>query len=79
MDTSHIRHPLCQDGLIGDAWTHGFSAAGRKIANGQNYNIGTAEVGSKVVAEPRSTRAELSRRAGGPKLLNEEMLIAYGE
>jgi len=36
-------------------------------------------VGLEVVAEPRGTRAELSRRAGGRELLSEEMLIAYGE
>jgi len=37
------------------------------------------EVGLEVVAEPRGTRAELSRRAGGRELSSEEMVIAYGE
>jgi len=38
MDTSHIRHPLCQDGLIGAASIHDLNSAEREIANGQNYN-----------------------------------------
>jgi len=36
-------------------------------------------MGLEVVAEPRSTRAEFSRRAGGREISSEEMLIAYRE
>jgi len=39
MDTSHIRHPLYQDGLIGVASTHGLNSVVREIVNEQNYNI----------------------------------------
>jgi len=41
MDTSHIRHPLCQDGLIGANSIHGLNPADREIANGQNHNTVT--------------------------------------
>jgi len=79
MDTSSIRHPLCQDGLIGATLTHGLNPAEKELANGQNHSIDAVEGGSEVVAEQRSARAELSRRAGGRELSSEEMLIAYGE
>jgi len=36
-------------------------------------------VGSEVVAEPRSVRAEASRRTKGREMSSEEMLIAYEE
>jgi len=79
MDTSNVRSPFWREATIGDTLTHGLVSTEGEISNGQNYNIGTAEVGSEVVAEPRSARAELSRRAGGRELSSEEMLIAYGE
>jgi len=79
MDISHILHPLCLDGLIGATSIHGLNSVEREIANGQNYNSGTTEVGPEVVAVPRSVRAELSRRAGGRELSSEEMQIAYGK
>jgi len=79
MDITSVRHPLRQDSSTGATSTHGLYIAGREMAIGQNYNIGTAEVGFEVVAEPRSTRTELSRRAGGRELSSEDMLIAYGE
>jgi len=79
MDITSVRHPLRLERSTGATSTHGFNIAGREMAIGQKHNIGTAEVGFEVVAEPRSTRAELSRRAGGCKLSSEEMLIAYGE
>jgi len=41
MDTSNIRHPLCQEGPNGVSSTHGQSVAGREIANGQNHNMNT--------------------------------------
>jgi len=41
MDTSHIRHPLCQNGLIGVVSTHGLSSVIREIGNEQNYNNST--------------------------------------
>jgi len=74
MDISHIRHPLCQNVL-----THGLNSLVREIGNEQNYNSGTAEVGLEAVAESRSARTEVSRRAGGRELSSEEMMIAYGE
>jgi len=76
MDISHIRHPLCPDGLKGATSTHGLDSVERELANGQNYNSVTAEVGSEVVAEPRCARAESSRKAGARELSNEELLIA---
>jgi len=79
MDISHIGHPLCQNGLIGVVSTHGLNLVVREIGNEQNYNSGTAEVGLEAVAESRSARTEVSRRAGGRELSNEEMMIAYGE
>jgi len=79
MDTSQLRHPLRQDSTNGATSTHGLNLTERETSQGQNHNIGTAEVGFEVVAEPRSARAELSRRAGGRELSSEEMLIAYGE
>jgi len=79
MDISHIQHPLHPEGLNGATLTHGLDLFGRKSANGQNYNIDTAEVRSEVVAEPKSARIESSRRAGARELSSAEMLIAYGE
>jgi len=79
MDNYNIRYPLCQDRINGAASTHGLNMVGKKIANGQNRNTGTAEVGSEVVAEPRGARAEASRRTEGRKMLSEEMLMAYEE
>jgi len=37
------------------------------------------EVGLEAVAESRSARTEVSKRAGGRELSNEEMMIAYAE
>jgi len=39
MDISHIRHPLCQNGLIGVVSTQGPNSVVREIGNEQNYNI----------------------------------------
>jgi len=39
MDTSNIRHPLCQESSNGATSTHGLNIEGRKIAKGQNHNI----------------------------------------
>jgi len=54
-DTSQIRHPLCQDGLIGVASTHGLNSTEREIVNEQNYNTmmgcsATGLIGQRVVA-----------------------------
>jgi len=38
MDTSNIRHPLCQESTNGVTSTHGFNIASRKIAIEQNHN-----------------------------------------
>jgi len=38
MDISHIRHPLCQNGLVGVVSTHGLNSVVREIGNDQNYN-----------------------------------------
>jgi len=79
MDTSQLRHPLRQNGTNGATSTHGLKLTEKKTSQGQNHNIGTAEVGFEVVAEPRSARAEFLRRAGGRELSSKEMLIAYGK
>jgi len=73
MDITSVRHLLRQESSTRATSTHGLHIAGKKISIGQNHNIGTAEVGFEVVAEPRNTRAELSRRAGGHELSSEEM------
>jgi len=38
MDISHIRRPLCPDGLNGATSTHGLTPVERRLSNGQNYN-----------------------------------------
>jgi len=38
MDTSRIRRPLDQDGLVSVALTHGLSSAGREVVEMQNHN-----------------------------------------
>jgi len=38
MDTSRIRLPLDQDGLVSVALTHGLSSAGRESVEMQNHN-----------------------------------------
>jgi len=38
MDTSRIRLPLDQDGLVRVALTHGLSSAGRESVEMQNHN-----------------------------------------
>jgi len=38
MDTSNIRHPLCQDGPNGVTSTHGFNIASMEIAIERNHN-----------------------------------------
>jgi len=38
MDTSRIRRPLDQDGLVSAALTHGLGTAGRESAEAQNHN-----------------------------------------
>jgi len=79
MDTSQLRHLLRYDGTNGATSTPGLNLIEGETSQGQNYNIGTAKMGFEVVAEPRSGRAEVSRRTGGRELSSEEMLIAYGE
>jgi len=38
MDISHIRHPLCQNGLVGVVSTHDLNSVVREIDNDQKYN-----------------------------------------
>jgi len=79
MDTSIVRSPLRREAINDETSTHGLFYNNKEIVNGQNPNSGTAKMGSEVVAEPRGTRAELPRKAGGRELSSEEMLMAYGE
>jgi len=79
MDPSQIRHPLPDEKVNGASSTQGLNPIEGKIVQDQNHNTGTAEVGSEVVVEPRSARAELSRRAVRREITSEEMLIAYSE
>jgi len=79
MDTSNVRPPLRREDVNDETSTHGLFSNNRKIVNGQNRNIGTAEVGLEVVAEPRGTRAEASRRTEKREMSSEDMLIAYEE
>jgi len=79
MDMSSVRHPLNREVSIGHTSTHGLARMNREIINGQNHNIGTAEVGLEVVVEPKGATKKTLRRSGARELSSEEMQTAYEE
>jgi len=79
MNTQYVRLPPAHVVQAEEPSARGLSLTLSENVRGQNYNIGTSQVGFEGVAEPRGNRREAVKKQELRELTEEEMIRTYDE
>jgi len=79
MNASYVRPPLAHVVQVEELSARSHNMTCGEIVKGQNYTIGTSQVGFEGVAEPRGNRREVVKKHELSELTDEEMIRTYDE
>jgi len=79
MNASYVRLPLSHIVPVEEPSARGLNMACGEDVKGQNYNIGTSQVGFEGAAELRGNRRETVKKHELRELTDEEMIRTYDE